>query len=214
MSARSASQLGGRRHRLAISAVVVGLLGAAALVGVQLPPTAAHAAATSSAQPHTASSDDSLTAKPTTFHPIGPTRFLDTRSAIGAPGPLGPNGTVMVPLPGQSFPQLANATAVVVNVTVTQPTAGGFVVVYNGSTAQPTTSNLNFSRGETVANLVTTNFDRQRTLAFHSGSSGTVQLIADLVGYYTPDRTGWSFSPVAPERVVDTRSGIGVAKGT
>src|SRR5947208_16697727 len=83
----------------------------------------------SAGRPNTAAVDDSVTARPTTFHTIGPTRFLDTRDGTGASGPVGANGTLTVPLQPQTFPQLANATAVVVNVTVTGPTAAGYVVV-------------------------------------------------------------------------------------
>ena len=56
-------------------------------------------------------------------------------------------GTVPVP---------ATASTAVLNVTVTNPTDAGFLTVFpEGETPMPTVSNLNFSSGETVANLVT-----------------------------------------------------------
>ncbi|MGO9301335.1 MAG: hypothetical protein ACLQEG_13500, partial [Acidimicrobiales bacterium] len=50
----------------------------------------------------------------------------------------------------------ATASTAVLNVTVTNPTDAGFLTVFpEGETPMPTVSNLNFSSGETVANLVT-----------------------------------------------------------
>ncbi|HRE02979.1 MAG TPA: hypothetical protein PLV68_16895, partial [Ilumatobacteraceae bacterium] len=47
-----------------------------------------------------------------------------------------------------------NAAAVVLNVTVTQPTGGGFVTVWNCGVAPPNASTLNFVTGQTAPNLV------------------------------------------------------------
>lgn len=46
---------------------------------------------------------------------------------------------------------------------------------------------------------------------FTNDSSGTVQFVADLDGYYAsgaPD----SFVPFGPQRIIDTRSGAGTGK--
>src|SRR3954454_6762831 len=74
-----------------------------------------------------------------TFHPSAPVRVLDTRTGNGAPkAPVGAQKTLTVALPSAAVP--STATAVVVNVTVTQPTAPGHLTIYPGGTAQPNTS--------------------------------------------------------------------------
>jgi hypothetical protein len=46
------------------------------------------------------------------------------------------------------------ATAVVLNVTVTGPATGGFLTVFPDGQPLPAVSNLNFTAGETISNLV------------------------------------------------------------
>jgi len=143
------------------------------------------------------------------YTPVAPTRLLDTRHAIGVATttPVPANGTVDLTVPGISGVPAADISALVANVTVTQPTAAGHLTVYpdNGS-AVPTASNLNFGKGETVPNLVTVPMGGGR-IAFHNAGSGTVHVLMDLQGFY--GRSGNGFKPQAPTRVLDTRSGLG-----
>ena len=46
------------------------------------------------------------------------------------------------------------STAVVLNITVTQPETAGYVTVYPCGSARPSASNLNFAAGTTFPNLV------------------------------------------------------------
>jgi hypothetical protein len=73
--------------------------------------------------------------------------------------------------------------AVVLNVTVTQPTASGHLTVYPDGQAQPNTSNLNWVAGQTVPNLVTLPVI-DGVVVFYNGSPGTVHIVADVFGYY------------------------------
>ena len=50
--------------------------------------------------------------------------------------------------------------------------------------ARPTVSNLNFTAGQTVANLVIVPVGADGKIRLYNGSPGTVQLIADIAGYY------------------------------
>jgi len=100
---------------------------------------------------------------------------------------------------------------VVAESTTTAPSSGTDIRVYPKPTdaTVPTVSNLNVRAGQTAPNLVTVAVGdggkvRLRNLA------GSVNLIADLAGYYAPGATG-RFVPVAPSRFLDTRSGIGGA---
>lgn len=78
----------------------------------------------------------------------------------------------------------SGVTAVVLNVTVTQPSSFGFLTVYPDSQGQPLASNLNWVAGQTVANLVIVPVVNGN-VDFYNGSTGTVHVIADLAGYFT-----------------------------
>ena len=65
----------------------------------------------------------------TGHHPLQPARILDTRVAIGARGKLGPRVAVDVDASCHGGVP-ANATAVVLNVTVAEPDAAGYVSVW------------------------------------------------------------------------------------
>ena len=100
----------------------------------------------------------------------------------------------------------SGATAVVLNVTVTEPTALSFL------TAQPLASNLNFVAGQTVANLVTVKIGAGGKVNLYN-SVGTTHVIADVAGWYGAD--GGRYSALSPARILDTRAGAGpLAPGT
>ena len=67
--------------------------------------------------------------------------------------------------------------AVILNVTVTQPTARGFLTVWPDGQGRPPVSNLNFSAGETIPNLVVVKVGSGGRVDFYNGSAGTVQVI-------------------------------------
>lgn len=120
---------------------------------------------------------------PGTFVALTPARVLDTRASIGAPGPVGANRTAYLGVDGVGgVPH--GATAITANVTVTQPTSNGFITVYPAGGAKPTASNVNYAPSETVPNLVTVKVGGAGYVALANSSAGTVQLIADVAGYY------------------------------
>jgi hypothetical protein len=76
-------------------------------------------------------------------------------------------------------------SAVVMNVTVTEPSTAGYLAVVPGINLSPISSSLNWSRpNATVANHVTSQVSSDGRIAFHNGSSGRVQVIADTAGYF------------------------------
>ncbi|GAA2140096.1 hypothetical protein GCM10009760_22980 [Kitasatospora kazusensis] len=113
------------------------------------------------------------------YTPIAPTRLLDTR----ATGPVGTAGRLSVQV-GGAHGVPAGATAAVLNVTATQPTADGFLTVWPDGGARPTTSNLNFQAGRTVPNHVITPLGANGGVAFYN-RAGDTHVIADLFGYFT-----------------------------
>ncbi|MET9438128.1 hypothetical protein [Streptomyces sp. NPDC006551] len=151
------------------------------------------------------------TTGPGTYKPITPTRLMDTRSGLGVPkGKVGPGGTVTLQVTGKAGIPAAGVTAVVLNVTATGPTSGSFVSVYPDGTTRTSASNLNFTAGQTIPNLVVVPVVNGKVSFYNR--AGSVDLLADVAGYYTTDGTGSTYEPITPTRLMDTRSGLGVPK--
>lgn len=132
------------------------------------------------------------------FVPMNPLRMLDTRTSGG---PLGTGGVRTVDLSGVTP---VNASAVVLNVTGTEPTGSTFVSVYPASEPRSTVSTLNLVKGQTRANQVTVALGPDRKVSLFN-NWGNTHLVVDVSGYYVPD-TGSLYNAVAPGRVLDTRS--------
>jgi alpha-tubulin suppressor-like RCC1 family protein len=132
-----------------------------------------------------------------TYTALSPTRVLDSRSGHG---PIRAGGTITVDL-ARLVP--TSATAVVFNLTGTEPTADTYVTVSPHGQARPVVSNLNLRPGETRANLVTVAVGADRVLDLYN-NAGSTHVIVDLAGYYGSG-TGSRFLPVRPNRVLDKR---------
>src|SRR5258707_11573174 len=83
--------------------------------------------------------------------------------------------------------------------------AGVQVCAFPICITRPVTSNLSFTAGETIPNLVVVPVGADGKVDFYN-SAGTVQLIADLSGYYTTGSASL-LTPAGPVRVMDTRNG-------
>jgi hypothetical protein len=146
---------------------------------------------------------------PGTAFAVAPTRLLDTRR--GTAGPVSGGHVVSVPVLGRGGVPSSGVAAVVLNVTVTGGTRGGFVAVYGHGATAPGTSNLNFVAGQTVPNLVLAPVGTDGKVDLLVRSTGSVQLIADVSGYIvsgSPVVPG-AVGVVAPARLLDTRTGAG-----
>jgi hypothetical protein len=151
-----------------------------------------------------------------TYVPVSPSRVLDTRQGLGAPkAKLASEGTLPVNIVrGVTVPPgIGTISAVVMNVTVTNPTAGGNISAYPGGTAKPVTSNLNYSPGETVPNLVTVLVGPGDVVDLHNDSPGSTDLVADVEGYYVQSTSGSYYLGYTPQRIMDTRDGLGGVTG-
>ncbi|MBT2448939.1 hypothetical protein J7F03_17930 [Streptomyces sp. ISL-43] len=146
------------------------------------------------------------------YTPYGPTRLLDTRNGTGAAqGKIAPYTSARVKIGGNgAIP--AGVTAVVLNVTVTNTASGGHVTAFADGDTRPTTSNVNFAPGQTVPNLVIVPVGANGYVDLYNGGWESVDLIADVTGYFTQSASS-GYTPLAPDRFVDTRTGLGAAKG-
>ena len=80
--------------------------------------------------------------------------------------------------------QTTVATAAPHNASATAPPATSFLTVYPDGGSRPTASNLNFGAAQTIPNLVLVPVGPGNTVTFYN-NAGTVNVIADLVGYYS-----------------------------
>jgi hypothetical protein len=137
---------------------------------------------------------------PSSFVPVNPVRVVDTRHGVGLAAPLvalQPQVVkvtgVVTTTSGTATVVPTGATGVVANVTTVDPTAAGFVSVRPGdATGAPTTSSVNFIAGQTVANVITVQLPSTGDFQVFFGgvSSGSVELVVDIVGYYVPGGAG------------------------
>ncbi|GAA3435972.1 hypothetical protein GCM10018954_055810 [Kutzneria kofuensis] len=134
-----------------------------------------------------------------------PQRVMDTRTGGG---PVGPHGTTVLDL---SSVLPATATAVVFNLTATDTTASTFVTAWPDGIPRPSASSLNLAPGQTRANLVTVALPASRKIDLYN-HLGSVDLIADVSGYYDSSGGDWFF-PGPPRRVIDTRDSSPVGPG-
>jgi 6-phosphogluconolactonase (cycloisomerase 2 family) len=119
------------------------------------------------------------------FYTLTPCRVIDTRNAIspyGGPPLAGGTARTFVFLGQCGLP--ATAKAVSLNVTVTQPTAEGYLRLYPGNASLPSTSTINYRAGQTRANNAISGLGTSGDLAVHCDQLGNVQLIVDINGYF------------------------------
>ncbi|MEY9839621.1 PKD domain-containing protein [Streptacidiphilus sp. EB103A] len=149
----------------------------------------------------------------TRFVPVTAARILDTRTGTGAAKhKVGPGGVLRLKVTGSyGVPSDGSATAVTMNLTDADATSSSWVEAYPEGTARPAnSSNLNFKAGETNPNLVTVPVGADGYVDLYN-ASGSVDLIADLRGYYTTAGSAAGIGDTyialaAPQRILDTRS--------
>ena len=148
---------------------------------------------------------------PGAYHPLSPVRVLDTRTGIGGgPGKVGPGGTLSLQVTGRGGVPATGVTAVALNVTVTEPTAGSFLTAWPAGDSRPVASNLNYEAGTTKPNMVVVKVGAGGKVNLFN-NLGSAHIIADVAGWYGPylPTPGAAFTPLPPSRLLDTRTGNG-----
>ena len=102
----------------------------------------------------------------------------------------------------------SNAAAVVLNVTVTEPSAAGYVTVYPCGANPPLASNVNVVQGSTVAVMVVAKIGADGKVCIFTQSPA--QLVADVDGYLPGSTT---YTPLLPARLLETRPGLTTVDG-
>jgi subtilase family serine protease len=144
--------------------------------------------------------------------PLTPARILDTRVNNGASGPVPAENDVSLQVEGRGGVPASGVSAVVLNVTLTDPQTEGYLTVYPDGVTRPVTSNLNFSKGQTIPNLVVAPVGSDGKVDFYNGSAGTVQIVGDVSGWFASGSAGaGGLTPLTPDRIMDTRVDNGVS---
>ncbi|HET9847054.1 MAG TPA: hypothetical protein VFR68_00670, partial [Candidatus Dormibacteraeota bacterium] len=129
-------------------------------------------------------------------------RVCDTRIGSGtacARKTLAPNTPIQVQIAGTGgVPSMSSVyppQAVDVNVTVLNPTASGVLIVYPNGTGRPSTSDLNFAAGQTIANLdMVVALGPDGKLTIYNLGNGSADIILDVGGYYAAGPSGMAIS--------------------
>ncbi|MEO5884815.1 MAG: hypothetical protein ABIQ58_04800 [Candidatus Limnocylindrales bacterium] len=145
---------------------------------------------------------------------LTPARFLDTRVVTGATGgaALQPDVPQAIRVGGRTVGSMEiplAAVAVTGNLTVTGQTGSGYLALTPTAQAAPATSTLNFPKGDVRANNVTVPLGSEgRVWAVYKGSGGA-HAVLDITGFYREGTEGLRWVPLAPARVLDSRSSVG-----
>jgi hypothetical protein len=143
------------------------------------------------------------------YNPLVPARLLDTRSGLGGATTVGAGRTVSLQVTGRGNVPSTGVSAVILNVTATNPTASSYVTAWPDDAARPLASNVNFLAGQTVPNRVVVKVGTGGKVDLYN-FSGTVDLVVDVSGWFTDATAGGAgsgFNPLASARLVDTRVG-------
>src|SRR4029079_11461963 len=151
---------------------------------------------------------------PARFTSLVPGRLLESRGGLATVdglfngiGVRGAQSVTAVTVAGRGG-VAGDAAAVVLNVTVTDPQASGFVTVYPCGSERPNASSLNYVAGATVANAVVVKVgDGGQVCMF---SQAATDLIADVNGFFP---AGSSFTSLVPGRLLESRGGLATVDG-
>jgi hypothetical protein len=155
------------------------------------------------------------------YHPLAPQRIYDSRpdTAINepAPGPKPatpsqPTFDIAVLGLGGVPNRPADVLAVVVNITVTEPNAGGWLNAYGSGAPAGIASIVNFSAQQTVPNLsIVRPGDNGRLTVklFTQNPSASAHVVVDVFGWFSTSSNaqhGARLVPISPGRILDTRT--------
>jgi hypothetical protein len=147
-----------------------------------------------------------------TYHPVAPTRLLNSVSGIGQPGGAPAKFTAGVPQTftiGDGVTIPLAASAITGNLTVTRQTRPGYLAITPDFDPAPSASTLNFPLVDDRANGFTAPLHaHQLSIVYIAGAAATTDVILDVTGYYEPDLTGLRFYPLNPGRILDSRPGV------
>lgn len=164
----------------------------------------------------------STNATGSTYYPANPSRLIDTRHSTN-PGIMTPGSTFTGYInwndPNTSVNENTLVRGYALNITAVQPTANGWMTVWDGRSARPSTSTLNYSTGAIIPNMAVvrsaasanSTYPGWTQFSIYNATSASTHMLVDAFGVYLADRGGVRFVPMRPQRVIDSRNGIGTS---
>jgi hypothetical protein len=148
------------------------------------------------------------------FHPLTPTRWVDTRGAAAqltqTTGLRTAPVETTVSIGGQGAVP-ANATAAWLNLTVADPSSTTVLSAYPGPCgAPPLSSNVNARPLRSTASSVLVGLGADGSVCVRT-VAGSAHIVVDVAGWFGPGAGGLALRPRTPERLLDTRANGGVA---
>jgi len=144
------------------------------------------------------------------FTPLSPARLFDTRDGTGIRvGKVPDNTPIDVQVTGRAGVPEFGASAVVMNLTVTEPESGGWMRCTPTGQAAATTSNVNFGARDVVPNLVICKIGDGGWITIDGRGTGA-HVVGDVFGYFGAD--GRRLRTLPPARLLDTREGVGASR--
>ena len=147
---------------------------------------------------------------------VAPQRVLDTRVSGDVTGGqrVGVDQSIDVQIAGRGGVPSSGASAVVVNLTGTDPLGAGFVTAWPTGSARPVASNVNvLAAGDTSPNLAIVRLGTGGKISLFAHSA--THVVADVTAYVTDASAASTgdglFVPLAPARLFDTRESSAAA---
>jgi hypothetical protein len=157
-----------------------------------------------------------------TFHPIAPTRVLDTRAGTSAAIQPREAREVNVgkELGTQKVIMPEGAVAIAYNLTIPNPAMAGHLRVMPGNTAFTSASAINVAPGQSIANGLVVKIDQSQEIRVYNAVGQPVHAIVDVLGFFLPanltnplaepaQAAGSRFTPITPTRVHDSDLAVG-----
>jgi hypothetical protein len=143
---------------------------------------------------------------------ILPRRILDTRTTTGGHhSKLGSGATMQLAVLNGGGVPAAGVSAVLVNVTAVNETAGtGYLTLFPTGATRPTVSTLNYRAGISVANQALVRVGTDGTVSIFN-NAGQTDVIVDIVGWVGIDSAAANgqTTTATPTRILDTRTTTG-----
>ena len=114
---------------------------------------------------------------------VTPARIADSRVSQQINGAVGASGAVTVSVTGFGPVPSRDVSAVLLSVTAVMPKSSGFISIWPSGVGRTTTSALNFTTGTNISTTTLVAVSSTGKVNLANGSSGSVHLIVDVVGY-------------------------------
>lgn len=138
-----------------------------------------------------------------------PTRVLDTRTGLAVPkARLAAGGTLNLVVTGKAGVPTSGAGAVLLDVSASGPSAGGWLTTWAKGATRPATAQVRYETGRASTGLVEAKIGSGGAVSIHS--TAQTDVMVDIVGWLP---TSGDQVAVNPARILDSQTGLGITTG-